>query len=465
MYHHFLPLKSISSLNTRVAMNNKKLDDQFTTFFFNAFIVNGVKVRQKAWYFITITLLLITPGTFLFAGEKLASTFVVDAGSTDRFNTPVSADLNGLGIALDEYNFKLYEIRGQERRATPCQLENGNFPRLWWILSGMTKKGEKRTFQLMLGDSSEVRPDVICEQDEQKLIVKLHDKNVLQYNYAVTQPPEGVSSLYKRSGFIHPLWSPDGHVLTRIQPPDHRHHYGIWNPWTKTHYEGKEVDFWNLGKGEGTVRFAGFLSLVNGPVFGGFKARQEHIDFMALGEDKVALNEVWDVRVWNISQDDQKVWLWDLTTTLNCASSPIDFIAYRYGGGIGFRATEQWTKENSRVLTSEGKSRAEADGTRARWCDVNGEFADSTRSGVLFMSYPGNREHPEPMRIWPLNANKGRGDVFFEFCPIRHKSWHLYSGRDYVLRYRMLVYDRSITKAQAEQLWQDFAHPPRVEIK
>jgi len=29
----------------------------------------------------------------------------------------------------------------------------------------------------------------------------------------------------------------------------------------------------------------------------------------------------------------------------------------------------------------------------------------------------------------------------------------------------MLVYDRSITKAQAEQLWQDFAHPPRVEIK
>lgn len=443
----------------------KKLWNVYSKIFaIRGFMIIALK-RQVKYFIILVfgTHLLSVP--FTFAHEEIVATFIVDAGMSDRYNTPVAADLGGLKCHLDENYFKLYEIQGQQRRVTPCQLENGTAPRLWWILSGWTKKGEKRAFQLMLADSSKAHSEVVCDLDAEKLIVKMHDKKVLQYNHAVVQPPEGVPSLFKRSGFIHPLWSPAGHVLTRIQPPDHRHHYGIWNPWTKTHYEGKEVDFWNLGKGEGTVRFAGFLSFVNGPVFGGFKARQEHVDFLARGEDKVALNEVWDVRVWNIGDEEHTAWLWDLTTTLNCASSPIDFVAYRYGGGIGFRATEQWTKENSRVLTSEGKTRMDADGTRARWCDVNGQFADSLRSGILFMSYPGNREHPEPMRVWPLNANKGRGDLFFEFCPIRHKSWHLDAGRDYVLRYRMLVYDKAISKERAERLWQDFAHPPLVVIK
>ena len=81
------------------------------------------------------------------------------------------------------------------------------------------------------------------------------------------------------------------------------------------------------------------------------------------------------------------------------------------------------------------------------------------------MSNPSNREHPEPMRVWPENANNGRGDLFFEFCPIRYKSWELKPGNEYVLRYRMLIYDGKIENQLAEQLWNDFAHPPEVHIE
>ena len=76
-----------------------------------------------------------------------------------------------------------------------------------------------------------------------------------------TLPPEGIDPLYKRSAYIHPLWSPGGEVLTRIQPPDHYHHYGIWNPWTHTHFDTMKVDFWNLAEGQGTVRFAEYLEM------------------------------------------------------------------------------------------------------------------------------------------------------------------------------------------------------------
>ena len=222
------------------------------------------------------------------------------------------------------------------------------------------------------------------------------------------------------------------------------------------------MDFWNLGEGQGTVRFAGYVSVVDGPVYGGFAVRQEHVAFQVKGPDKVAINELWQVRIWNMPGN---VSLWDLTTTLNCASGPVELEAYRYGGGIGFRATEEWTNQNVRVLTSEGKTRSKADGSRARWCDVSGGFTDSGRSGILFMSHPDNREFPEPMRIWPEDSNNGRGDMFFEFCPIRHNSWKLLPGKNYVLNYRMLIYDDDISPETAESLWRDFAFPPKVTFE
>jgi hypothetical protein len=386
-------------------------------------------------------------------------------GAHGSLNIPVSAGLEGIDHNPDGGSLELFELRGDERVPVACQLEPGYTPRLWWVLQGGTAPEQTRILELCQGGRRQDAHGVETDIGKESLTVRVGGSEVLQYRHAPLDPPSGASPLFRRSGFIHPLYSPKGAILTRIQPPDHYHHLGIWNPWTRTRWEGREVDFWNLGEGQGTVRFAGLLSALAGPVFGGFKVLQEHVDLRAGDTGRVAMNEVWDVRVWN-HHPGGDVWLWDFTTTLSCAtSSPIELEAYRYGGGLGFRATEEWTRENVQVLTSEGKSRQEADGSRARWCKVSGESAGFGRSGILFMSHPANREHPEPMRIWPEDANEGRGDLFFEFCPIRHNSWKLDPGREYVLRYRMLVYDADISDETAEQLWQDFARPPRVTVQ
>jgi hypothetical protein len=81
------------------------------------------------------------------------------------------------------------------------------------------------------------------------------------------------------------------------------------------------------------------------------------------------------------------------------------------------------------------------------------------------MSHPKNYNHPEPMRIWPLNSNNGKGDVFFQFSPTKEKDWVLEAGNDYVLKYRMYVYDGTITTGEAERIWQDFGNPPKVKIE
>ena len=78
------------------------------------------------------------------------------------------------------------------------------------------------------------------------------------------------------------------------------------------------------------------------------------------------------------------------------------------------------------------------------------------RSGILFLSHPDNQAHPEPMRMWPPDSNEGKENVFFEFCPIRHQEWVLEPGKEYVLHYRMVVFDGTITTQTAEQYWNNF---------
>jgi hypothetical protein len=412
-------------------------------------------------------ILLLTFNNQIAAQEIIMARLTVDAGNSKRQDTPVGASLEGIDYKTGEETLRLYELTENGRKEVACQIESSYCPRIWWILDGETPAKKIRKFILVKDSFIETKNNITTTLTYNYLLIKRNGFNVLQYNTTEKYPSDNADPVYKRSGFIHPLWSPSGNVLSRINPPDHLHHMGIWNPWTKTIFEGHNTDFWNLYEGQGTVRFAGFNSIIHGSVYGGFRARQEHIDFQAKGSDKVAMNEVWDVRIWNIaSPDSADFYLIDFTTILNCATdSPILLEAYRYGGGIGFRASEEWTNENSWILTSEGKDRSNADGTRARWCNVWGRFIKHGISGILFMSHPSNREFPEPMRVWPIDANEGRGDLFFEFCPVRDKNWELKPGNDYVLKYRLLVYDGQIKSAKAESLWNDFANPPLVTIE
>ena len=113
-------------------------------------------------------------------------------------------------------------------------------------------------FQLLVFVSAGQKVEMV--KNNGALTFRAGNKNLLSYQYQLVYPPAGQDTNYKRSGFIHPVWTPHGQILTRIQPPDHYHHYGIWNPWTHTVFEKDTVDFWNLKGRQGTVRFAKFIS-------------------------------------------------------------------------------------------------------------------------------------------------------------------------------------------------------------
>ena len=391
--------------------------------------------------------------------------FYVETGNFQRINTPVSVDIEGV-IKSDTLSFRLFEKVNGKMVEKSYQTEPGYIPRLWFILDGTTAPGRSREY-FLYKDVKEPESviSILSVVTPEDIIVKKGSAEILHYRTAIMYPPANVDTAYKRSGFIHPVKTPAGNVLTRINAPDHYHHVGIWNPWTKVKINDHVTDFWNLNTKQGTVKFAGINATVNGSVFGGFSVKQDHIDFQGSEPEELAINEVWDVRAWNVEPvPGINAYLVDLTTFLSVAGrGQIIFEAYRYGGGIGIRTNEEWNRDNSTVLTSEGKTRKDADGTRARWTDLNGAFENKGNSGITFFSHPANREFPEPMRVWPENQN-GRGDLYFEFCPIRHKEWVLDPGNVYRLKYRMLVYDGKIDSSIAERLWNDFAFPPVVEM-
>lgn len=391
----------------------------------------------------------------------------VDAGKHYRMNTPVSASLNDFPLHLADYDLQLVETTKGQEKPVASQLETGYQPQLYWVLTGETPAGSSRTFKLSFisknSSESEIGAKVKAEDTGEAVQLKVGDSEVLAYHYGLTPEPAGSSPLYRRGGYIHPLKSPNGGVLTRVQPPDHYHHYGIWNPWTHTEYKGEEIDFWNIYKGQGTVQVKDVPFVTEGDVYGKVTALHEHVvlDTLNAENNEVALNEEWDIRVWNTAPE-ADIFLVDFVSTMNAPNSPLTIKEYRYQG-FGFRANAQWDDQTATLVTSEGYDKSDGNSTRARWCYIDGP-TDAGNAGVLFMTSPVNYNYPEQLRIWPTGANDGKENVFFNFNPAQDRDWTLQPGKAYSLKYRMMVYDGEIDSASAERYWNDFANPPKVKV-
>jgi hypothetical protein len=371
---------------------------------------------------------------------------------------PTSIDLDRLTF-LPDSAISLVEVQGAKRVTVPFQIQdNGQQRTMYWQVLGDSQK--TRSYEIVKKAPEHFDALSLTNKDGQ-LTFQAGNQPLLNYYSKKLMPPAGVDTAYGRSGFIHPLYAPHGQMLTRIQAPDHYHHYGIWNPWTHVLFEGKQVDFWNIGSKQGTVRFAKLLASTVGPVFSEYEVMHEHVVFNRTAKtEKVALNEVQTVRVYN-PEKGKDYYIVDITSNLSCATqSPFHIEAYRYAG-FGWRTTEFWDDNNCEVLTSTGSTRDNTDNTKARWAIVQGALPNNDAGGVAWLSYPANFDHPEPMRIWVKGTNK-RGDMYFNFAPTKDKDWVLEPGKTYVLKYRLIVFNGKIDAAKAESAWQYFATPPLV---
>src|SRR5882724_7479376 len=168
-------------------------------------------------------------------------------------------------------------------------------------------------------------------------------------------PRAGIDPKFKRSGYIHPVLSPAGKVVTDDFPSNHPHHHGIWSSWASTTFQDRKPDFWNMGAQTGTVEFGEIDRMWSGPVQGGLTAWHRFVDLSA-PSPVVALNETWELTVYNLALATAPARMFDLVIRQTCATSdPLKLLKFLYGG-IGVRGAAGWNGPGEAVhfLTSEG---------------------------------------------------------------------------------------------------------------
>ena len=396
-----------------------------------------------------LSILLVSFSSLVLVACAQPSAYVlrVEAGDYDRRHTITSFMMpDGLEAAA-------WQVRDGDGGVMPLQVDAEGTA--WFVLDRLDA-GQAKTYHL---EPVPTPPSggVAVQQADGTVRFSLDAQPVLAYRVEkIPLPRADIDTIYHRNGYLHPVHTPGGRVVTDDYPANHLHHHGIWAAWTNTVFQGRTPDFWNMGAGTGTVEAVALDQTWGGPVHGGLRARHRYVD-LAASEPTTALHETWALRVYRIPTAERPYHLFDLALTQTTATdSALVLPEYRYGG-VGFRGHWDWNgPENTVFLTSEGKDRSNGHATRARWCHIGG-LIDGAPAGIALLGHPDNFEAPQPMRIHPT-------EPFFNYAPSQAGDFSIVPGTPYGARYRFVVYDGPPDAADLDRLWNDYAHPPVVRV-
>lgn len=384
--------------------------------------------------------------------EVTTVSFVIPSQGTGLSDLVFHQEIDGVKLYDNngKLTWQLYQKINGSWTPKPSQVVQGATNLLYGRYDDTNSKGQAIEFQWKR-EEGQVDSGITLQDDGKSIHFLSGDSVIMTYRYALMPVPEGVSQIYSRSGFVHPLKTPSGNLLSRIQPPDHYHHYGLWHPWTHTTFDGEEIDFWNLNKGQGTVKHREIVKWSQGSLFSELTVLLDHVIHPGRGE-KTVLKELRTYRLWAPAPSGNYYTL-DVIYHMNpSASEPLTINEYRYQG-FSLRGPTHWSDDNVKLLTSEGYSKSDGNATRARWIKIHGPGDRIGNSTVVFMTNPANFNFPEQIRIWPTGTNGGKENVFINFNPAQDRDWVLKPGQTYTLQYRVIMADQDFTTEQLDQLW------------
>lgn len=202
-------------------------------------------------------------------------------------------------------------------------------------------------------------------------------KPVYVYNYGMMLAP-GAPTERRRSSYLHPIWAPNGVIVTDDFPADHYHHRGLSWMWPHVLIDGQDYDHWMV-KGIQTrfirwlAREAGAdsarLAVENGWFTGARQVLREEVEVVA---DPDGLN---------------------LKLTFE-ALTPLAIGGTLDGnkgyGGLSFRFAP---RENTVIRTEAGREAKDTDRVPHPWAELEGDFANG-RAAARIEIDPANPAYP-----------------------------------------------------------------------
>jgi hypothetical protein len=284
-------------------------------------------------------------------------------------------------------------------------------------------------------------------ETDARIEIRDGDRVAFGWQRAPIAEPKG-GEKFAASAFVHPLATPSGFGLTNIQPSDHLHHFGVWWPWKYLEVGGKKYNCWELQAGEGRHAATGAEVVRKSAAEVVIRATNRHEI-----KDGDAYRPVLDEEaILNFRRLDEATYQLDIAIT----QTPVDGVevlvsAYRYSG-FSWRGPAAWNGENSRMQTSGGHNRTNANHQPANWTMVGGPTPAGKGTMLILSAAPMDGGEAELLRVW--GPDQHHGEPFVNFNPVVKKSPPLSEPAVAHRKYRLIMTDREIAPAEADKLWE-----------
>jgi hypothetical protein len=283
------------------------------------------------------------------------------------------------------------------------------------------------------GKEEAAKGNLRLEQTTDYLRIYHGDQPVLNY-WLTPQLPNGLSEHYTRSGFIHPVYSPAGRVVTDDFPVGYAHQHGFFTAWTNTTFRDSLVDLWNTQKGLATVMHQEILETQQQDGILGFKVRLAHQSLV--NGDVTVLREDLTIRV----HDRSDVFVWDVRSEQTNVTEDTLFLNKHLYGGLGVRGSKHWNAQDTTnflgladFLTNDGLTRDSANNSHPEWTAIYGDLPGG-KAGLAVIPHEENFRWPVVVRVHP--------DLpYFSVSPVVEAPFSIAPGERYLSRYKVMVFD------------------------
>ncbi|WP_304062350.1 PmoA family protein [Pedobacter glucosidilyticus] len=382
----------------------------------------------------------------IFAQE---SQIKIEAGAYSRKQSIINISLPS------SYKQKYYQLKNIKtgKKTIIQQNEDSNYT---FILSDDLQAQTTALFNISpIKKEQKLKKSVSILKGIEKVEVKIANKKLFDYHIQTAYPPEGFPDYYARSGFIHPLYSPNGSILTDDFPKGHMHQHGIMMALTHTTFKGEKHDFWNQHSKLANVKHSEVLSIEEGHVFSTFKVKHQHYSL----KHGAVLDEIWTITVYPF----QNYFLFDITSKLQNITTDTLFVNKYHYGGMAYRASKHWNIDDSlhyqnkwQIKTNNGDGVATANAKAAKYVSAFGLLNGKT-AGLTVFGFPQNLAYPQPIRLHPTMP-------YFSFSPMVNAAFTIKPGEIFTSKYRYLSHDDLPQEKYIESLNIDIELPIVVKF-
>jgi hypothetical protein len=251
------------------------------------------------------------------------------------------------------------------------------------------------------------------------LEVSDNGKPVLVYNHGMMLA-DGVDSKYRRSSYLHPVYAPDGTVLTDDFPKDHPHHRGLCWSWPIVTFAGQTHDVWAvIGMHQRFVKWTAKRLTAEHAVIG--------VENGWFAGERKAVKETVELTV---RRAEGRRRTFDVKLTFEAVDQPVE-ISGREAKGYGGFGVRFAPRTETVLRTAAGVEPKDSDMVEHPWAELEATFA-GRRAGMRIEDMAANPGAPNGwcLRHYGYVAVNYPGLVKITLVP----------GKPLVLTYRVTVF-------------------------